>query len=94
LSSESGGVLHLITRLSDERAWNVAALGENPVIVLAHDAVMETPASVGALMGPTKATILAVERDALRRGVGARWPGVGYPELIELMVAADRVVSW
>ncbi len=94
MSSESRGVLHLITRLSDERAWTVAALGQQPVIVLAHDAVMETPAFASTFLGPAKGTIWAVERDALRRGVGERWPTVGYRELVELMAAADRVISW
>ncbi len=102
LSSEAPHILHVISRLGDGRAWSVAGRDPDagPLVVLVHDAVLETPdsvmgylADVGAGAG-LLASVRASRRDASRRLVVERWPTIDYRQFVELMVGAERVISW
>lgn len=102
LSSEQLRVLHLISRLDDRRAWAAAAAGPGVagVVLLLHDAVMETRESVAGYVAAlghgqgSSTQVLASARDAQRRGVGDRWRTIDYREMVKLMAEADRVISW
>jgi hypothetical protein len=102
LSSEPLRVLHLISRPGDRRAWACAVQGSSPgpLVVLIHDAVMETPGSVAEYLvdlgapRPVLDQVVASGRDASRRRVGDRWPTIDYQRMVQLMAEADRVISW
>ncbi|MHB1500722.1 MAG: hypothetical protein ACYCYK_06080 [Candidatus Dormibacteria bacterium] len=92
----------MISRLGDGRAWSVAARDQDagPLVVLVHDAVLETSDSVMGYLGDVGAgvgllaRILASRRDASRHLVVERWPTIDYRQFVELMVEAERVISW
>lgn len=102
MSSEPLRTLHLISRPGDRRAWAAAARSSpsGPIVVLIHDAVMETPGSVAGYLGDGGHSPLALDqvvasgRDATRRQVAGRWPTIDYRGMVQLMAEVDRVISW
>jgi hypothetical protein len=93
--------LQLVSRLSDHRAWahcrariEAGAIVE---VVLLHDAVLETEATVGASVGgvePAQLALMACSEDAKRRQVEERWALIDYSGIIDRCVKAEKVISW
>jgi translation initiation factor 2 gamma subunit (eIF-2gamma) len=93
--------LHLVSRRSDQRAWeHVRAridAGAMVEVVLLHDAVLETEASVGAALEsvePSKLVLMACAEDSKRRQVEERWALIDYAGIIARCVTAEKVTSW
>jgi hypothetical protein len=93
--------LHLVSRRSDRRAWeHVRALigaGAIVEVVLLHDAVLETEASVGAALGSVEASklvLMACAEDSRRRQIEERWALIDYSGIIDRCVKAEKVTSW
>jgi|HubBroStandDraft_1064217.scaffolds.fasta_scaffold835722_2 hypothetical protein len=66
-------------------------------VVLLHDAVLETEATIAAAVGPTDASklvLMASAQDAGRRQVEERWPLIDYSGIIDRCAIADKVISW
>jgi hypothetical protein len=101
LSSEPALALHLVSCLSDQRAWDAcraqAAQGVAVEVVLIHDAVLETEASIALSVGGPEVsglTVLACADDAKRRKVEERWALIGYAEMIDRCSSASTVTCW
>lgn len=101
MSSEPARELHLVSRRSDLRAWRHCRArvdgGSLVEVVLIHDAVLETEASVAELLGPKqldKVAVMACTDDAIQRRVGERWALIDYAGIIERCTVADQVTSW
>ncbi|HVC39629.1 MAG TPA: hypothetical protein VNH20_06635 [Candidatus Dormibacteraeota bacterium] len=93
--------LHLISRLHEQRAWEVCrARAESGIpieLVLLHDAVLETEAKAAAILGErasANVVVMACAEDALARRVGERWAVIDYRGIIGRCVLAERVTSW
>jgi len=93
--------LHLVSRRSDQRAWEHfrARIGAGAIVevVLLHDAVLETEASVGAALGSvedSKPVVMACAEDSKRRQIEERWALVDYSGIIDRCVRAEKVTSW
>jgi hypothetical protein len=90
--------LHLVSRLSDLRAWEHCRArieaGVMVEVVLLHDAVLETEATVGAAVESSKLVLMACSVDAQRRRVEERWAVIDYAGIIDRCVKAEKVVSW
>jgi len=68
-------------------------------VVLLHDAVLETEASLRCYLGlgsgaDLPLAVVACAADASRRGVGERWALAGYPEIVQLCADSHAVISW
>jgi sulfur transfer complex TusBCD TusB component (DsrH family) len=93
--------LHLVSRRSDQRAWehfrariNAGAMVE---VVLLHDAVLETEASLRAVLEsvePSKLVLMACADDAKRRQIEERWALIDYPGIIDRCATAEKVITW
>ncbi|MGC2192009.1 MAG: hypothetical protein WA751_06720 [Candidatus Dormiibacterota bacterium] len=101
MSSEAVLELHLVSRRADHRAWHHlrtrSEAGARLEVVLLHDAVLETEATVTAALGETemlKVTVMACTNDATQRKVEERWALIDYAGIIARSVAADQVTSW
>jgi hypothetical protein len=93
--------LHLVSRRSDQRPWDVCRAriesGAIVEVVLLHDAVLETEATVSAALGgaePSKLVVMACADDSRRRQIEQRWAMIDYSGIIERCVTADKVISW
>ena len=93
--------LQLVSRLSDRRAWEYCQArieaGAIVEVVLLHDAVLETEATMGAALGgrePSKLVLMACSDDARRRQVEERWALIDYAGIIDRCVKAEKVTSW
>ncbi|HUY56706.1 MAG TPA: hypothetical protein VMV12_02630 [Candidatus Micrarchaeaceae archaeon] len=93
--------LHMVSRLNDHRAWDhiraQALAGAEVQVLLLHDAVLETEASVARALGEpesNKVVVMACVEDATRRQVPERWALVDYAGIIQRCVAADKVTTW
>lgn len=86
-------IVHLIARTGDARAWHAArfhAARCATTVLLLQDAVLDPRLPAGE-PGPE---VVASARDMAARGVAGRHPGAGDGEIVELLLAADRVVCW
>ncbi|MGA2872910.1 MAG: hypothetical protein ABSF27_04910 [Candidatus Dormibacteria bacterium] len=99
--SENGVELQLVSQLGDRRAWDHcrrrATAGERIQVVLLHDAVLETEATISEALGEvdsTRLVVMACAEDARRRQVEERWPLIDYQGIIASCAGAARVVSW
>jgi hypothetical protein len=93
--------LQLVSRLSDQRAWEYCRArieaGAMVEVVLLHDAVLETEATLGTAVGgvpPSKLALMACSDDAKRRQVEERWAMIDYDGIIDRCVKAEKVISW
>ncbi|MGC1184138.1 MAG: hypothetical protein WBA31_03170 [Candidatus Dormiibacterota bacterium] len=91
----------MISRREDARAWEHCRArmdaGFRVEVVLCHDAVLETEATVQSALGEkgtNEIVVLACAEDAQQRKVAERWALVDYPGIIERCVAAVQVTSW
>jgi len=101
LSSKPSLELHLVSCRSDRRAWQHCRArveaGSRVEVVLIHDAVLETEASVAEAWGgkePPNLAVMACANDATQRKVEERWALIDYGGIIERCLAADQVTSW
>jgi|GEM_PF-2643339 len=93
--------LQLISRRSDPQALphcraRIAA-GAMVEVVLLHDAVLETEATMAAALGsadPSKLVVMASADDARRRQVEERWALLDYSGIIGRCAIAEKVISW
>ncbi|MGA7086934.1 MAG: hypothetical protein WA695_07800 [Candidatus Dormiibacterota bacterium] len=93
--------LYLVDRRSNQRAWESGRArieaGAMVEVVLLHDAVLETEATLAAALGgavPSKLVLMACSDDAKRRQVEERWALIDYPGIIDRCVKAEKVTSW
>lgn len=93
--------LNLVNRRSDQRYWDCCRAriqaGAMVEVVLLHDAVMETEATVRAALGglePPGLVVMACSDDAKRRRVEERWALIDYSGIIDRCVKAEKVTSW
>jgi hypothetical protein len=66
-------------------------------VVLLHDAVLETAATVAAAVGsvdPSKLVVMACSDDARTRQVEERWALIDYSGIIGRCEIAEKVISW
>lgn len=94
-------IVHVVTRPGDRRAWETAvvqAAAHRVTVVLLQDAVLDPPARGSALdapaPGPGGIAVLAGARDLEAYGLAGRHEAVTDEELVALLFAADRVMSW
>ncbi|MGA7173068.1 MAG: hypothetical protein WB020_05765 [Candidatus Dormiibacterota bacterium] len=90
-----------MSRRADHRAWHHlrkrSEAGARLEVVLLHDAVLETEATVKAELGETetpKVTVMACADDATQRKVLERWALIDYAGIIDRSAAANQVTSW
>lgn len=93
--------LHLVSRRGDRRAWDFvrarSSAQRSVEVVLLHDAVLETAASVGDSLGAVdhpEVVVMACAQDARRRLVEERWALIDYDGIIARCSLADKVTSW
>ncbi|MGH7611590.1 MAG: hypothetical protein ACREN4_06190 [Candidatus Dormibacteria bacterium] len=90
--------VHLITGLGDERAWRHchgrADHGARVLVVLLHDAVLETEGRLRGPKGGAELAVAACTEHARRRQLPERWALIDYAEIIARCATAQQVVSW
>ncbi|MGA8206921.1 MAG: hypothetical protein WB801_08575 [Candidatus Dormiibacterota bacterium] len=93
--------LYLVSRRSDQRAWEHfrarVEAGAKVEVVLLHDAVLETEATVSAALEslePSRLVLMACAEDARRRQIEERWALIDYARIIDRCVTAEKVISW
>lgn len=84
-------LVHVITRWGDRRAWETAAAharGRRVTVLLLQDGVLESgPAPAGV-------EVVASARDMEAYGLAGRHRAVDDAGIVDLLFAADRVISW
>ncbi len=88
-------IVHIITHPGDLRAWETAAsqaADHRVTVVLLQDAVLDPPVQPVAPQGALE--VRAGARDLEAYGLAGRHRALADDDLIALLFAADRVISW
>lgn len=93
--------LHLVSRRADQRAWEFvrarSGAGAPVEVVLIHDAVLETEATIAVWSGAgdhPQVVVMACAADARRRQVEERWALIDYDGMIARCSLAEKVTTW